>query len=163
MVLADRILAHEYLSHLAPKSNELSRAVLERWLVALLKESYWERTSEPAWKSHLWTLYRNDLESSVAGLDQARNRATNQVRCFGYAGLEETASSLYLSVSGPFWRMTSEMLGEAFAAKQSKDLDGLLMHLAGIGPGKANRLLATKWKNLEDLHKKAGQPGRDAY
>ena len=159
MVLADRILAHEYLSHLAPESSQLSRAVLERWLVALLKESYWERTSEPAWKSHLWTLYRDDLESHVAGLDHARNRATNQIRCFGYAGLEETASSLYLSVSRPFWRMTSEMLREAFAENQSRDLDGLLVHLVGIGPRKAKELLATKWKNIEDLYKKAAQPG----
>jgi hypothetical protein len=35
MVLADHIFAHEYLSHLAPESSELSRSVLERWLVAL--------------------------------------------------------------------------------------------------------------------------------
>jgi len=159
MVLADRVLAHEYLSHLAPESSQLSRAVLERWLVALLKEGYWERTSEPAWKSHLWTLYRNDLETHVAGLDKAHNPATNQIRCFGYAGLEETASSLYLSVPRPFWRMTSEMLQEALDDNQSRDLDGLLVHLVGIGPRKAKELLATKWKTIEDLQKRAGLPG----
>lgn len=56
MLLAERVLFHQYLSHVLPRNPVLGRSVTEDWLVALLEDLYRERKGEPYWLGASWVV-----------------------------------------------------------------------------------------------------------
>jgi len=110
MVLAERVLAHEYLSHRAPRNSSLGLAVSERWLVALLQNVYLSSATEPYWWNVLWPIFRNDLEDHIARIESAKNPSLEMVRTSGYAGVEAAASSLQDNAPDSYWRFTADIL-----------------------------------------------------
>lgn len=153
MVLADRILAHEYLSHLVPRNSSLGRIVCEQWLVALLQEAFLQKSGEPTWRNHLWPVFRHDFEEHVHAVEKARNPALARMRSFGYAGVETTASSLYLNAPEEFWRFTAEILrvDQEEDEQQASQIKEVILHLTYLVPEESQKLLSSKYKNIHGL------------
>jgi len=153
MVLADRVLVHEYLSHLVPRSSSLGRIVCEQWLVALLLEAFVQKRGEPTWRNYLWPIFRNDFEEYVHAVEKASNPALNKMRSFGYAGVEITASSLYLNAPEAFWKFTSEILrtDEDEEGRQGSEIMDVILHLTYIGADESMKFLYRKYMNINEL------------
>ncbi len=157
MVLIERVFAHEYLSHLVPRNRALGRAVTERWLVALLHETYLADPSQPQWKNILWPEYRKALEDHVAGIENAKNPALNLVRTAGYAGLEVSAAALYHIAHRVFWKFTHDILTSA-SNEDANWIDRVLLTFANLAPAQSKKILSCKWNNIKELHDEAGRP-----
>jgi hypothetical protein len=158
MVLVERVLAHEYLSHLVPRNRALGLAVLERWLVALLQEACLADRAQAHWKNILWPEYRKALEDHVAGIEHAKNPAANLVRTFGAAGVEVAATALYHSTPRPFWKFTRAVVTAASSEEEAAKIDRILIMFANAGPKASGKVISSKWSTINELHAAAGNP-----
>jgi hypothetical protein len=153
MVLADRVLVHEYLSHLVPRNSSLGRIVQEQWLVALLQEAFLQKSVKPTWRNYLWPVFRDDFEEHVHAVEKAKNSALKKMRSFGYAGVETIASALYLNAPEAFWKFTSEVLrdDEDEDDQQATKIRDVILHLTYVGPDESRKILSRKYNKINDL------------
>jgi hypothetical protein len=152
MLLAERVLAHEYLSHLLPQNSSLGHAVTERWLIALLQTLYRNLSGEPYWPAVVWGALRQDLEKHVVGMETARNSMLEPVRTLGIFGLEAVATDLIGAAPTAYWRFTEELL----TVPADKDVEAMfqkiMSHFASIGPDAVELILSANYVNIQALY-----------
>jgi hypothetical protein len=151
MLVAERVLAHEYLSHVLPRNGGLGRAVTEQWLVALLQDLYERRKGEPYWPRAIFRTLRHDLEEHVAG--KAANRGLEMIRSLGVRGVESAASDLFENAPERFWRFTDELLTIPVEEDVEQVLLDLMVYFAVAGPDAVEAALTRKYSNIRELHK----------
>lgn len=149
MVMADRILAHEYLSHLAPTNSFLELTIREQWLVSSLRTYLEEDLSKPYWKNRLWDTYHKDLLAHTIWVAKTMNPLSAKPQSFsGYPGVEEATTTLHYKDRKLSRNLAVELLtqkeGEAGAELALRVAKGL----AGKG---VSRLDLSKVKNLKGL------------
>jgi hypothetical protein len=154
MLLAERVLFHEYLSHVIPRNRALGRSVTEEWLVALLETLYYGRKGEPYWLGASWTTLREDLEDHVVKIATAT--FTDPVRSKGIKGVAAAASDLLQNAPAPYWRFTEALLAIPAEEDVEQILLELLGYLATVGPEEAERALTSKYNNINELHESLG-------
>jgi hypothetical protein len=149
MVMADRILAHEYLSHLAPTNSSLELTIREQWLVSSLRTYLEEDPSRPYWKNRLWDTYHKDLLAHTIRIARDLNPLSAKPQSFsGHPGVEEATTTLHYKDRKLSRNLAVELLtqkeGEAGAELALRVAKGL----AGQG---VSRLDLSKVKNIKDL------------
>jgi hypothetical protein len=153
MVVADRVLAHEYLSHVIPRNKSLGRAITEQWLVALLQVLYDRKKAEPYWPNAIFRALRHDLEEHVAEMEKPLNRFREMVRSLGVIGVESAATDLLENAPERFWRLTDELFTIPAEEDVEQSLLDLMAYFAVVGPGAVEAALSRKYKNIKELHK----------
>lgn len=152
MLVAERVLAHEYLSHLIPLNGMLGRSVSEQWLVALLQDLYRHTSGVPHWPGVVFPALRRDLEEHVVRMEEAKNRTGEVVHSIGILGVETAGSDLMANAPDPYWRFTEMLL----MIPAEEDVEGLLAEIMGYfavaGPDKVELALSRKYNNIKVLH-----------
>lgn len=149
VVLAERILAHEYLSHLAPKNSFLDLTIREQWLVSALKAALEADAARPYWKNRLWSPYHQDVEANAVEVAKKLKPGSAAPRRFsGYPGVGPITDALYCQEKALSQALTAEILGQ----KKSKELAEMASEVARglVGQG-ISRLDLSKVKNLHGL------------
>jgi hypothetical protein len=150
-LIADRIFAHEYLSHLAPKNNHLDPTIREQWLVAGLRGVLEEDTGRPYWKNRLWEPYREALEDhavSIARLGDARASAND---FSGYQGTERVLMALYNKDKVLFWALTVEILNQKPSDKHAEQALRVARGLTSHGTKGLKRRKSMTMQELDQL------------
>jgi hypothetical protein len=149
VILAERILAHEYLSHLAPKNSLLDLTIQEQWLVSALKAALEADASKPYWKNRLWSPYHDALQSHAVETAQKLKRASAAPRRFsGYPGVLPVTDALYYKEPALSHALTTEILGQ----KESQELADLSLKVAKrLAAQGISHLDISKVKNLQGL------------
>jgi hypothetical protein len=153
MLVAERVLSHEYLSHVLPPNTALGRAVTEQWLVALLQDLYERKKKKPFWPGAIFRALRHDLEEHVVGMVKAPNPALEMVRSLGVRGVESAASDLLENAPERFWRFTDELLRVPAEEDVEEALLDLMAYFAVAGPEAVENALTRKYSSIKELHK----------
>jgi hypothetical protein len=164
MLVAERVLAHEYLSHLVPRNQALGLTVTEQWLVALLDDLYRDKDSdkhneergEQYWQAVTFRALRQDLELHVARMEHDQNPMLEPVRSLGIAGVEAAASVLYGSASERYWHFTTRLLAVPPEEDVEEILSDLLGYFAVAGPSAVEAALTRKYNTIRELHRSLG-------
>lgn len=162
MLLAERVLAHEYLSHILPVNSELGRPVSEQWLVALLQDLYRDKAGEPHWPGTAFRALRQDLVNHVSLIEDAPNPHQERVHALGMIGVETAGSDLLLRAPEPYWRFTKAIMTIAADENVEEILGELMGYLGDIGPEGVETAVSRNYKNIRDLHKWLGL-GKSVY
>ena len=106
-LIPEIILAHEYISHLAPRNADLGRTVTEIWLVVALMRSFRENAGGlgiERWKYAIWYLMQEAIKKHLRTLQNVwqSSQALNDV---GPQGIEEFALILYGRAKPAFWEL----------------------------------------------------------
>jgi hypothetical protein len=149
VIMAERILAHEYLSHLAPKNSLLDLTIREQWLVSALKAALEADASKPYWKNRLWSPYHEDLQSHAVEVAKKLKPASATPRRFsGYPGVLPITDALYYKEQALSHALTAEILGQ----KESQELADLASEVArGLAGQGISQLDLSNIKNLTGL------------
>jgi hypothetical protein len=156
MILAERVLAHEYLSHVVPRNATLGRPVSEQWLVALLQDLYEKKDGEPHWPAIAFPVLRRDLEDQVARVENAKYPAAKAVGSMGILGVETAGSDLLEHAPSVYWRFTEQLLTLPAEEEVEAILTDLMGYLAVAGPEEVERALSRNYKDMRDLHRWLG-------
>jgi hypothetical protein len=144
-MVADHVIAHEYLSHLAPKSLAPWRQVREGWLMeALLSEI----RNSPEEERHF----------DLFALDWFRSRISEGLGVSPYAlysspGVQEVARLIQFERPDLFWGLTGEILRLDDGEEQAGQVEGLIQNLADLRPDelKGEILSCSDWSSLAAL------------
>lgn len=120
-MVAPRVLEHEYVSHLIPRNQYLSKGVREVWLVETLEEEHRNDTlprSQSATDNKLQGWFRLLLEQHFI-----RNGRVSQVSLQDF---EQAAVRVRRKSEPDFWKMSSEILNLRNSALAAEDVDRLL-------------------------------------
>lgn len=157
MLLAERVLFHEYLSHVIPRNPALGRSVTEDWLVSLLEDLYFGGEGEPYWLGALWTTLREDLEDYVEKMEAGST--LDPVKSKGIKGVATVASDLLRNAPDPYWRFTEKVVAIPVEEEVEQILADILGYLATVGPEEAEKALTRKYKTVQELHQWLGLGG----
>ena len=152
MLVAERVLAHEYLSHVLPRNAALGGAVTEQWLVALLQALYDGKEGEPFWPGVIFRALRQDLEQHVAGLEKATNPVLEMIRSLGVRGVESVASDLLENAPDRFWPFTDKLLTIPAEEDVQEVLVDLMAYFAVVGPDAVENALTRRYRDIKELH-----------
>jgi hypothetical protein len=133
LLISDLILAHEYLSHMAPLNSYLDQTVREAWLVGALRETLHITRGIQAWKRVLWIQYRSDLSQHILKIQQAHPDVASAVRLEGLLGVEEQVIRLHAKNTAVFWRLTGEILEQPDDPETAQEITWLLNELVTMG------------------------------
>ncbi|HVS87538.1 MAG TPA: hypothetical protein VHF01_04880 [Candidatus Acidoferrum sp.] len=151
IVLADLVLAHEYLSHLVPKNSRLDQSVREGWLVSALRESFQSVPAIPHWKRALWAQHRADLYRHFLKVREALPGPSSAIGFEGFSGLDEQAIRLHARSTAQFWKFTGAILEYPESLGGAEDIAWLLGEVVRRGTEGIDHLMSLKYMNLEDL------------
>lgn len=149
-LILEMLFEHEYLSHMLPKNNFLSKNVREIWLSAAL---YWEhvhQAGDPATKQvkkFLWEKFRREL---------GRYFDPKDLEFFGPLELDKLAEQIRFSSEEIFWDITKPILECADKRENALLIDGLLRRLLALTPQELKAGLALRpgdWTLLQEFHK----------
>lgn len=149
VIMAERIFAHEYLSHVAPRNSLLDLTIREQWLVSALKAALEADDSRPYWKNRLWSPYHDDLQSHALEVAKKLKPGSATPRRFsGYPGVLPITDALYYKEHALAHSLTAEILGQ----KKSQELADLVLEVAKglVGQG-ISQLDLSKVNNLNGL------------
>jgi hypothetical protein len=148
--VVSRILEHEYLSHLIPRNQQLSKGIREVFLVETLEEEHRDDTKQDARnrnaESKLDVWFRDLLEQHSYHMGQS-----NRVELRDYKGV---ATWLRRKSKPDFWKMTSEILylpegGDA------ELVDKVIKALSACPDDEAGQL-AIPWRGFQEAGKTLG-------
>jgi hypothetical protein len=150
-LILEMLFEHEYLSHMLPRNNHLSKNVREVWLSAAL---FWEHDNEPIdqatrqVRAFLWERFRREL---------GRFFDPKDIEFFGPLKLDHVAERIRFFSEEIFWDITKAIL-ECPDTKENV-VDRLLRQLtdlspqelrAGLGLGSGN------WHIIKEFHEELG-------
>lgn len=151
-LIPEIILAHEYLSHLAPQNAFLGDAVTENWLVVALMRSLresWGNDRSQVWKNMVWALMRDALENHVRSLKNVE--PARSVLKFGSPrGVKEFALILYGRSKPAFWRFTAALLAPSYTT--SFQINQLFRDMIADEEDFINTIKSRNPLKIEDLY-----------
>jgi hypothetical protein len=146
-LVPELVFAHEYFSHLAPRSRQLSLTMMEVWLVeALLLSLEQSLPVERRWEIVVWRRLRGALTEA-----RVPSSASAEVARSGYYGVGEFALLLFGRSPDAFWRLTQLVLTGPDSA--ADELDDVLLQLVSQQMWK--KVSTAKWTTLDDLRRLA--------
>jgi hypothetical protein len=149
VLIFEMLFQHEYLSHLLPRNNYLSKQVREIWLSDAL---YWELVYQPGEraaiqvKKFLWEKFRREL---------ARSFDTRDIEFFGPLELDHLVQQIRVLSDEVFWDITKAILECADGKPNANLIDSLLMYLVNLDPLERENALKQKgagWEILREFH-----------
>lgn len=151
LLIADLVLAHEYLSHLVPINSHLDQSVREAWLVSALRESFQLNPSVPHWKRLLWADHRSRLYRHFLKVREAIPGPPSAVLFEGFPGLDEQAIRLHARNTTQFWKFTGAILEYPDGREGAEDIAWLLHELVTRATEGLNEIISRKHMNIDDL------------
>jgi hypothetical protein len=156
-LIPEIILAHEYLSHLAPKNPHLGNVITEEWLVVALMQSFQGEAGKPGqkkWKNTVWFLQRNAIMKHLDALlkaDPEAQRKTAEPALESHIyGVYEFAFLLYGRSRAAFWKLTGLFL-KARNDIDTKTIESLMKKMVAEQDSWLDFLEAGKWNKLKYL------------
>jgi hypothetical protein len=122
-LILDMLFEHEYLSHMLPKNNFLSRDVREIWLSAGL---FWESVDRPgnAGEKHvrevLWELFRRELN---------KHFDPKNLSFYGPWKLDQLVEKIFFLSPDSFWEITKAMIECSDIRQNADTIDAFLRDL----------------------------------
>lgn len=148
-LILDMLFEHEYLSHLIPRNNFLSKNVREIWLSAALFREHVHLPGAPATKQvrkYLWEKFRRELGKDFDPRD---------LEFFGPLQLDELANQIRFTSEAIFWDITKAILECADGRKNADIIDDLLRELLRLSLSELQAGLALppgQWELLQEFH-----------
>lgn len=148
-LILDMLFEHEYLSHMLPRNNFLSKDVREIWLSSAL---FWEsvglpgNTTEKHVREVLWEKFRRELN---------KHFDSKNLSFYGSWKLDQLAEKIYSFAPDTFWDITKAILECADGQDKAKVVDAFLKELLALP---ANELRAgllsdpANWDLLQGFH-----------
>jgi hypothetical protein len=152
-LIAELIIAHEYLSHIVPRNPRLGPSFTEIWLVFALIEWFQEKgpQQDVGWKTQVWYLMREELKKHLEKMKLAESTPARVYREEGHYGAYDFAVLLYGRSKIAFWKLTGEILKLPNDKEKTDLLMSLLDQMTGDHAAWLNRLSRTKWLKIDDL------------
>jgi hypothetical protein len=150
-LILDMLFEHEYLSHLLPRNNFLSKNVREIWLSAALFWECVELPGDPAEKhvqEALWELFRRELN---------KHFDPKNLEFFGPWKLDHLAEQIYFVSPDVFWDITKAILECDDNRNNADVIDAFLRQLLSLRPGELRSGLALRpaqWTILQEFHER---------
>jgi hypothetical protein len=151
LLLADSILAHEYLSHFVPQNSYLDQSVREGWLTAALVETIHSTPVIARWKRTLWTDYRQDLYRHYLAINAARPEVANAVAFEGFHGLENQVMRVHSRSPAQFWRVTAAILEQPDGNEGAEEVRWLMNQIVNYADEAVKLLTSDKLFTLQEL------------
>lgn len=148
-LILDMLFEHEYLSHMLPRNNFLSKDVREMWLSSAL---FWESVGLPGndGEKHvrevLWEKFRRELN---------KHFDPKNLRFYGPWKLDQLVEKIYFLSAETFWAITKTILECADGRDNAKTIDAFLRELLALPPGKLRDGLLcdpADWDLLQSFH-----------
>ena len=142
VLILEMHIAHEYLSHMLPRNNFLSKNVREIWLSVGLYWEYVDHLQDKAAKQvtkYLWEKFRREL---------GRHFDPDDVAFFGPLELDKLAETIRFSSEETFWEISRAILECADGRENAKTVDAFFRDLLALSPQELKSGLALnphKW------------------
>jgi len=148
VLILEMLFAHEYLSHMLPRNNFLSKNVREIWLSAALYWEYVDHLQDKAAKQvtkYLWEKFRREL---------GRHFDPDDIAFFGPLELDKLAETIRFSSEETFWEISRAILECADERENAQAVDAFFRDLLALSPQELKGGLALKpheWNILEEF------------
>jgi hypothetical protein len=149
VLILDMLFAHEYLSHMLPKNNFLSKNVREIWLSAALYWEYVDQLGDNAAKQvtkFLWEKFRREL---------SRQFDPKDLEFFGPLELDHLAEHVRFTSDEVFWDISKAMLECLDERKNAEEIDRFLRRLLNLSSHDLRAGLALRppdWDVLREFY-----------
>ena len=138
-MVAPRVLEHEYVSHLIPRNQYLSKGVREVWLVETFEEEHRNDTAQDVAEMKLQTWFRLLLEQHFIQI--------GHINQFSVQDFEEVAVRIRRKSPPDFWKMTSEILSLRNSKRAAEIVDRVLKMLRS-SPDTIVDALTVPWRGF---------------
>jgi hypothetical protein len=136
-----RVLEHEYISHLLPRNQYLSKGVREVWLMETLEEEHRNDTVPSAADNKLQTWFRLLLEQHFI--------QKGLLNPGGLMDFSQAAVRVRRRSERDFWKMTAEILSLRNNRRAAEAVDRLVKKLHSSPDSIVDRL-TIPWRGLEE-------------
>jgi hypothetical protein len=145
-LIPDMIFEHEYISHLLPKNQALSRRVRELWLSTALHRAHVNAQIDVHQRRvnlFLWQKFRDQLAETHPGGARA---------IYGPGNLENSVENTSFYAPEIFWLATAEIMDLANTEEEAEFMDALLETMSWLDDAKLRAALSDKWNGLNEFH-----------